>query len=71
MKSKRLTLSVILSTVLLATMSLFFVEKANALVDSKKKQLKACIVQSGGTVTQLGNTCDAGGDGCSPNPCGD
>jgi hypothetical protein len=71
MKSKRLTLSVILSTVLLTTMSLFFVEKASALGDNKKKQLKACIVQSGGTVTQLGNTCESGGDGCSANPCGE
>lgn len=36
-----------------------------------KKQIKVCTVTSGDVVTQVGNTCDAGGNGCSSNPCGD
>ena len=71
MKTKKLTLSVILSTVLLAVLSFVFVNKAHALRETNTKVLIPCSVQSGGTITQIGNTCQNGGNGCSANPCGD
>lgn len=71
MKTKKLTLSVVLSAIVLTTMSLFFVEKANAFAQNKNQQLQTCSVQSGDTITQIGNTCTSGGKGCKPNPCGD
>jgi hypothetical protein len=72
MKTRKLTFSEILSTVLLAVLSFVFVSKAYALrEDANTKVLIPCSVQSGGTITQIGNTCQNGGNGCSANPCGD
>lgn len=48
----------------------FFALPAKAFIDPGKRQLVACTVSSGGTVTQIGNTCSGTGDGCTPNPCG-
>ncbi len=61
-------MSLIFGTFLLGTCSLFFSQKANA-VAAARQQLKACSVQSGGVITKIGDTCDSGGDGCTPNPC--
>lgn len=49
----------------------FFATPAKAFIDggTAKKQLVACTVSSGGTVTMIGNTCSGAGDGCTPNPC--
>ena len=72
MKRKKLFLSTVLCTTFLVCGSSFFVARAlpwGEGGDSNKKQLKSCLVQNGDTVSQIGNTCDAGGKGCKPNPC--
>lgn len=72
MKKRKLILSAILSTTLLASGSLFFIANANVPVDdANKKKLKTCSVQSGDDVIQIGNTCESGGNGCNSNPCDD
>lgn len=42
-----------------------------ALIDpeTKKQKLVTCTVTSGTVVTQVGNTCDPDGQGCTANPC--
>lgn len=40
------------------------------IIEAPKKQLVPCTITVGTTVTQIGNTCGYGGEGCSPNPCG-
>jgi hypothetical protein len=70
MKTRNPKLSVVLSTLMLSMLSLFFVGKARAFQENNKKQLQGCLVQDGDTVTQLGNSCISGGKGCTPNPCG-
>jgi hypothetical protein len=71
MKRKKLTFSIILSTVLLTALSLLIVNKADALRETNTKLLVPCSVQVGGTIIQVGDYCQNGGNGCSPNPCGD
>ncbi len=43
-----------------------------ALVDSetKKQKLVSCTVTVGNVITQIGNTCEPDGQGCTANPCG-
>jgi hypothetical protein len=71
MKRKQLTFSIALSAVLLTVLSLVSINKADALRETNTKVLIPCSVQVGGTIIQVGDYCENGGNGCSPNPCGD
>lgn len=53
--------------------SIIFVSKSAkaSIPPGRGKQLVPCAITVGTTVTQVGNTCGTGGDGCTPNPCGE
>jgi hypothetical protein len=71
MKTKKITRSAVVAMLLLISMFGFYLPRANAFQDSKKKQLQTCLVQDGDNITQIGNTCKSGGEGCITNPCGE
>jgi|GEM_PF-6646110 preprotein translocase subunit YajC len=70
MKAQRLTFKAFFTTVFLMGICFFFALKADAKrEDGNTKLLVPCSVQSGDTITQIGNTCSNGGNGCTANPC--
>jgi hypothetical protein len=71
MKTKKITRSAVVAALLLTSVFGFYLPKANAFQDKNKKQLQTCLVQDGDNITQIGNTCKSGGEGCTPNPCGE